>query len=73
MILSGNDISQVALSLILSYFGGRNNIPKWLSFGVVCKAVSFLILALPFFIYGVGEDVLQYTQEYSAGNQVIYH
>ncbi|XP_031628442.1 solute carrier organic anion transporter family member 74D-like [Contarinia nasturtii] len=71
IILSGKEISQVTLSLILTYFGGRKNIPKWLSFGAVCYGLSYFIVALSHFIYGAGEEVLQYTQEYSSWNQTI--
>lgn len=70
IILSGNEISQILLSLVLTYFGGQKNTPKWMSWGVICSALSCLILAWPHFIYGSGEEALQYTQEYLSWNNV---
>ncbi|XP_031619006.1 solute carrier organic anion transporter family member 74D-like [Contarinia nasturtii] len=71
IILSGNEVSQILLSLILTYFGGQKNIPKWMSLGIVCSAFSCFILAWPHFIYGAGEEALQYTHEYLSWNQTI--
>ncbi|XP_031636084.1 solute carrier organic anion transporter family member 74D-like [Contarinia nasturtii] len=70
-IISGNEISQILLSLILTYFGGQKNTPKWMSWGIALSALSCFILASPHFIYGAGEEALQYTQEYSSWNQNI--
>lgn len=70
IILSGNEISQIMLSLILTYFGGQQNRPKWIAWGVVFSAISCFILAFPHFIYGAGEEALQYTHEYSFKHQV---
>ncbi|XP_061402165.1 solute carrier organic anion transporter family member 74D [Musca vetustissima] len=64
IILSGNEISQILLSLILSYIGGQRNRPRWIASGIVFCGISCYILALPHFIYGAGHDVLQYTKEY---------
>ncbi|XP_073992064.1 organic anion transporting polypeptide 33Ea isoform X2 [Rhodnius prolixus] len=64
MMLSGNEISQILLSLLLSYIGGQRNRPLWLAWGVCCSALSCYVLALPHFIYGPGEKALSLTQEY---------
>ncbi|XP_052865245.1 solute carrier organic anion transporter family member 74D [Anopheles cruzii] len=64
IILSGNEISQILLSLILSYVGGQRNRPRWIAWGVVFCALSCFILAMPHFIYGAGEEALQLTKEY---------
>uniref|UniRef100_A0A1I8PEC0 Solute carrier organic anion transporter family member n=1 Tax=Stomoxys calcitrans TaxID=35570 RepID=A0A1I8PEC0_STOCA len=64
IILSGNEISQILLSLILSYIGGQRNRPRWIASGIVFCGISCYILALPHFIYGAGQDMLQYTKEY---------
>lgn len=70
IVLSGNEISQILLSLILSYIGGQRNRPRWIAWGIVLCGVSCFILVLPHFIYGAGHDVLQLTKEYqeSLGN-----
>lgn len=54
-MLSGNEISQILLSLFLSYFGGQRNRPRWIAWGVLLSALSCFILATPHFIYGPGE------------------
>ncbi|XP_059613445.1 solute carrier organic anion transporter family member 74D [Phlebotomus argentipes] len=64
IIMSGNEISQILLSLFLSYFGGQRNRPLWIAWGVAICGLSCFILALPHFIYGAGEDALRLTQEY---------
>lgn len=64
IVLSGNEISQILLSLILSYIGGQRNRPRWIAWGIVLCGVSCFILVLPHFIYGAGHDVLQLTKEY---------
>ncbi|XP_073826986.1 organic anion transporting polypeptide 33Ea [Musca autumnalis] len=64
IILSGNEISQILLSLILSYIGGQRNRPRWIACGIVFCGISCYILALPHFIYGAGQDILQYTKEF---------
>lgn len=64
IILSGNEISQIMLSLILSYIGGQRNRPRWIAWGIVFCGLSCYILVLPHFIYGAGHEVLQFTKEY---------
>lgn len=64
LILSGNEISQILLSVLLSYFGGQRNRPRFIAWGVVFCALSCFILALPHFIYGAGEDALSLTKEF---------
>lgn len=62
--MSGNEISQILLSLVLSYYGGQRNRPRWIAWGVVFCALSCFILAAPHFIYGAGEDALALTKEF---------
>lgn len=64
IILSGNEISQILLSLILSYIGGQRNRPRWIAWGIVFCGLSCYILALPHFIYGAGDGALHLTAEY---------
>lgn len=70
IILSGNEVSQILLSLILTFFGGQKHIPRWISWGVIASALSCFILTWPHFIYGPGQDALQYTKEYQSIYQV---
>ena len=51
IILSGNDIAHV-LSIVLTYYGGSGNRPRWIAIGVGLSATSCIVLALPHFIYG---------------------
>uniref|UniRef100_A0A1L8DEL8 Solute carrier organic anion transporter family member n=2 Tax=Nyssomyia neivai TaxID=330878 RepID=A0A1L8DEL8_9DIPT len=64
IIMSGNEISQILLSLFLSYAGGQRNRPLWIAWGVAICGLSCYILALPHFIYGAGDDALRLTKEY---------
>lgn len=63
LILCGNELSQILLSLILSYMGGQRNRPRWISTGVFFCALSCFVLALPA-LYGAGNEALKYTEEY---------
>uniref|UniRef100_A0A336M5S4 Solute carrier organic anion transporter family member n=1 Tax=Culicoides sonorensis TaxID=179676 RepID=A0A336M5S4_CULSO len=66
LILCGNEISQILLSLILSYLGGQRNRPRWISIGVFFCALSCFVLALPHALYGGGDEALKYTEEYGS-------
>lgn len=69
IVLSGNEISQIMLSLVLSYWGGQKNRPRWIAWGVMICGLSCFILAMPHFIYGAGEDALRLTQEFITNEQ----
>lgn len=70
IVLSGNEVSQIMLSLILSYAGGQRNRPRWIAWGVIFCSLSCFILAAPHFVFGAGEDILQYTEEYITEHKV---
>ncbi|XP_014214479.1 solute carrier organic anion transporter family member 4C1 [Copidosoma floridanum] len=71
IIMSGNEISQI-LSVLLIYYGNAGHRPRWLAVGVFCSALSCLVLALPHFIYGPGQDALALTREYLNASLVSY-
>lgn len=56
IMLAGNDVSQVMLSMLIAYYGNYGNRPRWMGFGVVCAAVSSFIAVAPHLIYGSGVD-----------------
>ncbi|XP_044740891.1 solute carrier organic anion transporter family member 74D-like isoform X2 [Chrysoperla carnea] len=64
IVLSGNEVSQILLSIFLSYYGGQRNRPRWIAIGTLSSALSCFVLALPHFLYGAGEDALRLTEEY---------
>lgn len=64
LILSGNEVSQILLSVMLAYYGGQRNRPRFIAWGVVFCSLSCFILALPHFIYGPGEEAIRLTKEY---------
>lgn len=64
LILSGNEVSQILLSVVLAYFGGQRNRPRFIAWGVICCSISCFILAAPHFIFGAGEDALRVTKEW---------
>ncbi|KAL1123270.1 hypothetical protein AAG570_002356 [Ranatra chinensis] len=70
IMLSGNEISQILLSLFLTYYGGQRNRPLWIGWGVALFAVSCYILALPHFMYGPGQTALSLTKEYTENQGV---
>nr|CAD7261899.1 unnamed protein product [Timema shepardi] len=64
IIMSGNDVSIVALSLLLTYYGSKRNRPLLMGVGGVITAMSCFLVALPHFIYGPGKDALALTKEF---------
>nr|CAD7439394.1 unnamed protein product [Timema bartmani] len=64
IIMSGNDVSIVMLSLTLTYYGSKRNRPMWMGVGGVITAISCFLIALPHFIYGPGKDALALTKEF---------
>ncbi|KAJ1527748.1 hypothetical protein ONE63_007703 [Megalurothrips usitatus] len=64
IMLSGNEVSQIMLSLFLTYFGGQGRRPLWIAWGVALSAASCFILTLPHFVFGPGPDAIALTEEY---------
>uniref|UniRef100_A0A336MHM0 Solute carrier organic anion transporter family member n=1 Tax=Culicoides sonorensis TaxID=179676 RepID=A0A336MHM0_CULSO len=64
IISSGNDISQVFASILLTYYASGKNKPKWMSFSLYAIALYCLMSAMPHFLYGPGKDALQLTEEH---------
>jgi hypothetical protein len=64
IVMSGNEISQIFLSLTLSYYGGQGNRPLWIAWGVAFSGLSCYILVLPHMVYGPGKTALALTEEY---------
>ena len=52
ILLSGNECSQIMLSLLLTYFGGHGHRPRLVSLGVICSGISSLLIIVPHFAYG---------------------
>ena len=63
-MLSGNEISQILFSLVLTYYGGQRNRPVWIAWGVAFSAASCFVLAMPHFFYGAGNSALALTVEF---------
>ena len=66
IITVGNDMSQLFVSVVLSYYAGRGHKPRWMALGLYTVVLFCILTALPHFIYGPGEDALQLTEEYNS-------
>jgi len=62
--MTGNEISQILFSLLLSHFGAKGHRPRWIAAGVLFSALSCFVLASPHVFYGSGDDALGLTKEY---------
>jgi hypothetical protein len=60
----GNDISQLFVSIVLSYYTGRGHRPRWIAMGIYTVVLYCLMSALPHLMYGPGDDALALTVEY---------
>ncbi|KAB7499820.1 Solute carrier organic anion transporter family member 1C1 [Armadillidium nasatum] len=65
IMLAGNDVSQILLSILVAYYGNYGNRPKWLGIGVLSASFSCFLAAVPHFIYGPGEDAVMLAQSLS--------
>lgn len=63
IISIGNDVSQLLVSAVLSYYAGRGHRPRWMAIGLFTIVLFCLLNALPHFLYGPGHDALQLTVE----------
>lgn len=64
IITVGNDISQLFVSIVLSYYTGRGHRPRWIALGIYTVVLYCLMSALPHLLYGPGDDALALTVEY---------
>ncbi|KAJ8984527.1 hypothetical protein NQ317_010998 [Molorchus minor] len=64
IITVGNDLSQLLVSVILSYYAGRGHRPRWMALGMYTVVLFCLLTALPHFLYGAGTDALSLTLEH---------
>jgi len=64
--MTGNEISQILFSIVISYYGGRGHRPRWIACGVLFSALACFVLASPHIFYGSGEDALSLTEEYAS-------
>ncbi|XP_031830783.1 organic anion transporting polypeptide 58Dc [Nomia melanderi] len=71
LITVGNDISQLFVSVVLSYYAGRGHRPRWIAFGIYTVVLFCCLTMLPHFLYGPGEDALLLTKEYGAKPQTV--
>ena len=58
ILLSGNECSQILLSLLLTYFGGQGHRPRLAAIGVICSGISSLLVVMPHFIYGKANPIV---------------
>ncbi|KAJ8669937.1 hypothetical protein QAD02_001196 [Eretmocerus hayati] len=66
IITVGNDISQLLVSVVLSYYAGKGHRPRWIAFGIYTVVMFCILTMLPHFLYGPGEDALMLTKEYGS-------
>ncbi|XP_039275569.1 solute carrier organic anion transporter family member 74D [Nilaparvata lugens] len=66
IIMVGNDISVLFITILLSYYAGRGHRPRWVAMGIYTVVVFCLMNALPHLLYGPGEDALLLTKEYGS-------
>ncbi|CAL4128432.1 unnamed protein product, partial [Meganyctiphanes norvegica] len=69
ILLSGNDISQVMLAIVVAYFGNYGHRPRWMAVGILFIALSAYIAALPHLIYGPGKDAIDIIRSQMALNE----
>ncbi|XP_001975178.3 solute carrier organic anion transporter family member 5A1 [Drosophila erecta] len=64
LITVGNDIGTVLSSALLSYYASRGHRPRWVALGLVIIAIFCLLMWIPHFFYGPGDEALRLTEGY---------
>lgn len=64
MILAGHDISMMFCSIAITYFAAKGHKPRWMAVGVYFQVLYCIMMILPHFLYGAGEDALSLTIEH---------
>ena len=49
-------MAQVFFAVLISYYGGRGNRPRWVGAGMLMNAIGCLLSALPHFVWGPDPD-----------------
>ncbi|KAK2704665.1 hypothetical protein QYM36_016896 [Artemia franciscana] len=57
VVLSGNECSQILLSLLLSYFGGQGHRPRLLGIGMLCSSLACFIVIIPHLFYSPDTEI----------------
>lgn len=57
IIMSATEIGQIGGALLLSYYGGQGDRPKWISGGMLIFAFASIICSAPHFLFG-GQSLL---------------
>lgn len=58
------DITATIVALIAPYYCSKGRSPRWMGFAILCFAVSFVIYIIPYFLYGLSDDILSLTEEF---------
>ena len=61
-ILVGDDITQVLLVIIFTYFGNYSHRPRLMGLGTLFVAMSCFLASAPHFIYGPGKEAIELAE-----------
>lgn len=67
VIATGTDLVQIFISPVLSYYMSRGHRPRCVAIGMYIAVVSTVLMSMPHFIYGPGDQIFELTKEYAAG------
>ncbi|XP_023221334.1 solute carrier organic anion transporter family member 4C1-like, partial [Centruroides sculpturatus] len=56
VILIADNISPLITSIIIGYYGGNANRPRWIAAGMFIVTISYFISSFPYFIYGTSSQ-----------------
>lgn len=62
ILLAGNEVSQILLSLLMTYFGGHGHRPRLAALGVLFSGAASLLVVAPHFIYGQATAITNVTR-----------
>lgn len=71
IITVGNDISQLMVSMLISYYAGRGHRPRWIALGLYTVVLYCFLTGFLHILYGPGNDALSLTEEYGAVNTTL--
>lgn len=72
VIMSATEIGQIGGALLLTYYGGQGNRPKWIAAGMLVFAAASLLCATPHFLFG-GQSLLSAHPLPTSSSGQLYH
>ncbi|XP_014290649.1 solute carrier organic anion transporter family member 74D [Halyomorpha halys] len=70
IISVGNDMSQILVLTVFSYYVGKGHRPRWIAVGIYTVVIFCVLNACLYFFFGPGQDAISLSYEYGSHNNI---